>query len=174
MRPDDQVLVARIGAAHGVKGEVRLQSYTQDPMDVAKYTPLAAADGRTFAVLDARPVPSSANVLVVRFAGVADRNAAEALTGLELSVPRSVLGEAGEDEFFHADLIGLAAVGRDGVPLGTVIAVQNYGAGDLLEIAPAHGNTVLVPFTSAAVPEVDVAGGRVVVEAPPGLMDEAP
>ena len=94
--------------------------------------------------------------------------------GTELSVPRSALGETADDEFYHADLIGLAAVTRAGAPLGTIIAVQDYGAGDLIEIAPARGNTVLVPFTEAVVPEVDIANGRVVVEPPPGLVEDAP
>ena len=112
-------------------------------------------------------------MLIVRFDGIADRTAAEGLNGLELSVPRSALGAAAADEFFHADLIGLAAVTPEGTALGTVIAVQNYGAGDLLEIAPPRGNTILVPFTEAAVPEVDVKGGRVVVDPPPGLIEQA-
>jgi 16S rRNA processing protein RimM len=111
-------------------------------------------------------------MLVVRLKGIADRNAAEKLNGLELSVPQDRLPPVEEGEYYHADLIGLTAVTRTGVVLGTVIAVPNYGAGDLLEIAPKTGNTVLVPFSDAAVPEVDVAGGRVVVDPPRGLFDD--
>jgi 16S rRNA processing protein RimM len=171
--PNDRVLVARIGAAHGIKGEVRVASFTADPMDVAAYSPLTSPDGRVFSVKAARPVGKSPTTLIVRFEDVPDRNAAETLNGIELSVPRSALGETAADEFFHADLIGLAAVTTGGAPLGTVIAVQNYGAGDLIEVAPATGNTILIPFTTAAVPEIDVAAGRVVVDPPPGLIEEA-
>jgi 16S rRNA processing protein RimM len=169
----DQVVVARIGGAHGIKGEVRMASFTADPMAVAAYAPLMANDGRTLQIVSARPASSSPGTLVVRFDGIADRTAAEALNGIELSVPRSALGDTADDEFFHADLIGLPACTPDGAALGTVIAVQNYGAGDLIEIAPPRGNTILIPFTHAAVPEIDVAGRRLVVVPPPGLIEEA-
>jgi 16S rRNA processing protein RimM len=169
----DHVVVARIGAAHGIKGEVRLASYTADPLDVAKYAPLTAPDGRVLKLATIRAAGGAPATVIARFAGVDDRTAAEALNGLELSVPRRALGETADDEFFHADLIGLAAITPDGAPLGTVIAVQNYGAGDLIEIAPARGNTILIPFTTAAVPEIDVAAGRLVVDPPPGLLEEA-
>jgi 16S rRNA processing protein RimM len=170
----DQVVVARIGAAHGIKGEVRVTAFTAEPMDVARYAPLTAPDGRTFSVVSARPAGASSPTLVVRFTGVTDRTAAESLNGIELSVPRSALGKTDDDEFYHADLIGLAAVSVAGAALGTVIAVQNYGAGDLIEIAPPRGSPLLVPFTRAAVPEIDVANGRIVVAPPPGLLDDAP
>ena len=167
----DGVLIARIGAAHGIKGEVRVKAYTADPAGIGAYGPLEAPDGRVFEVASLRPAAGpAADMLVVRFKGVADRNAAEALNGLELSVPRDRLPPAGDDEYYHADLVGLSAVTRDGASLGTVVAVQNYGAGDLLEIAPKRGETLLVPFTRAAVPEVDVAGGRVIVDPPEGLL----
>ena len=161
-----RVTVARIGAAHGIKGEVRVKSFTAVPTDIAAYGPLEAADGRRFTVGAARPVGASPDMLVVRFREVADRNAAEALAGLELSVPRERLPAPEADEFYHADLIGLPAVTTSGKVLGTIVAVPNYGAGDLLEIAPATGATLLVPFTRAAVPEIDLAAGRVVVEPP--------
>ena len=102
-------------------------------------------------------------MLVVKFKGVADRNAAEALNGLELSVSRDRLPPAGEEDYYHADLVGLTAVTPDGAELGTVIAVPNYGAGDLLEIAPKRGETLLVPFTRAVVPDVDLSAGRVTI-----------
>lgn len=165
-------LVARIGAAHGIRGEVRVKPFTQHPLDVVAYGPLASADGRVFEIDTARPAAgTSSDMLVVRFKGIEMRNAAEVLNGTELFVPRERLGETTADEYFHADLIGLAAVTTAGEPLGTVIRVQNYGAGDLLEIAPRRGDTLLVPFTRAIVPEVDLAGGRVVIEPPPGLLD---
>jgi 16S rRNA processing protein RimM len=165
-------LVARIGAAHGIRGEVRVKTFTQNPLDVVAYGPLASADGRVFEFDSARPAAgTSPDMLVVRFKGIDTRDAAEALNGTELFVRRDRLGETAADEYFHADLIGLAAVTTAGEPLGTVIRVENYGAGDLLEIAPRRGDTLLVPFTKAFVPEVDLAGGRVVIEPPPGLLD---
>jgi 16S rRNA processing protein RimM len=165
-------LVARIGAAHGIRGEVRVKALTQNPSDVAGYSPLASADGRVFQIETARSAAgTSADMLVVRFTGIDTRNAAEALNGTELFVPRERLGKTEADEYFHADLIGLDAVTTAGKPLGTVVRVENYGAGDLLEIAPRRGDTLLVPFTRAIVPEVDLAGGRVVIEPPPGLLD---
>lgn len=166
------VLVARIGAAHGIKGEVRIKAFTADPAALAGYGPLQAPDGRRFEIETLRPAAgTSPDMLVVRLKGVRDRNAAEALNGLDLLVPRDRLPAPEDDDFYHADLIGLAAVTPDGTSLGTVVAVPNYGAGDLLEIAPKSGATVLVPFTHAVVPEVDIAGGRVVVDPPVGLLD---
>jgi 16S rRNA processing protein RimM len=165
-------LVARIGAAHGIRGEVRVKAFTQNPAELAGYGPLASADGRSFAIDAARPAAgTSPDMLVVQFRGIGTRNAAEALNGLELFVPRERLGQPDADEYFHADLIGLDAVTISGETLGTVIRVENYGAGDLLEIAPRRGETLLVPFTRLVVPEVDLAGGRVVIDPPPGLLD---
>jgi len=172
MSPVRQVVVGQVGAAHGVKGEVRLKSFTQSPMDIAGYAPLTAADGRRFEIEAARPAAGrSSDVLVVRFKGVGDREAAEALNGIQLSVSRDRLPETQEDEFYHADLIGLAATTVSGEVLGTIVAIEDYGAGDILEIAPRRGAPILVPFTQAAVPVVDVAGGRVVVDPPPGLIE---
>jgi len=170
----ERVVIARIGAAHGIKGEVRVKAFTGTPADIASYGALESDDGRRFEVETFRPAAGgSPDMLVVRFRGIADRNQAEALNGIELSVPRERLPEAGPDEFYHADLIGLAAVTADGTALGTVIAVPNYGAGDLLEIVPKRGESILVPFTRTVVPEVDVAGGRVVVDPPEGLIGGA-
>jgi 16S rRNA processing protein RimM len=166
-------LVARIGAAHGIRGEVRVKTFTQSAADVASYGPLASADGRVFGIDAMRPAAgTSPDMLVVQFNGITTRNAAEALNGVELFVPRERMGGTDADEYFHADLIGLAAVTTTGEVLGTVIRVENYGAGDLLEIAPRRGDTLLVPFTKAIVPEVDLGQGRVVIEPPPGLLDD--
>ena len=167
-----RVVVARIGAAHGIKGEVRVKSFTAEPLDLAAYSPLEAADGRRFTIRAARPAGASPDMLVVRFEGIADRNQAEALTGLDLTVPRERLPEPEADEFYHADLIGLDAVTPSGAALGTVVAVPNYGAGDLLEIAPTKGPTLLVPFTRAAVPEIDLSARRVVVDPPAEVGEE--
>ncbi len=170
--PADRVPIARFGAAHGIRGEVRLKSYTADPKAARSYGPLDAVDGRSFVITHVRPAAgTSPDMLVARVEGVTDRNQAELLNGIELTVSRDRLPKPEEDEFYHADLVGLAAVGRDGAELGTVISVQNFGAGNLLEIAPASGQSVLIPFTREAVPEIDIAGGKVVVEPLPGLLD---
>jgi len=168
------VVVAQFGAAHGIKGEVRLKSFTQNPEDVAAYGPLTAADGRVFEIEAIRPAAgsSSPEMFVVRLKGVRDRNAAEKLTRLDLSVPAERLPAPEPEEFYHADLIGLVAFTPEGTEVGTVIAVQNYGAGDLIEIAPPHGQTMLVPFTESAVPEIDLAARRIVV-VPLTFADEA-
>ncbi|MBN8994145.1 MAG: ribosome maturation factor RimM [Rhizobiales bacterium] len=172
--PADAILVAQIGAAHGLKGEVRVKAFTADPQSLKRYSPLAARDGRLLHVEAARPAGASPDMLVVRFRGIADRDAAEALNRTELFVPRDRLpATEGEDEFYHADLIGLAAATIAGEALGTVIAVHNFGAGDILEIAPRRGPTLLVPFTRAIVPTVDIPGRRLTVDPPPGLFDEA-
>lgn len=169
----ERVLVARIGAAHGIKGEVRVKAFTADPADIAAYGPLEAADGRRFEVARLRPAAGPAtDMLVVRFKGVDDRNTAETLNGLDLSIPRERLPPPGDDEYYHADLVGLDAVTTAGEAIGTVIGVHNYGAGDLIEIAPRRGETILVPFTRAVVPEVDIPGRRVVVDPPDGLLPD--
>lgn len=168
------VVVAEFGAPHGIKGEVRLKSFTADPLSVADYGLLEAEDGRAFEIASARPAAgsSSPDMLVVRIKGVSDRNGAEALKGIRLSIPFDRLPPPDEGEYYHADLIGLAAVTEGGELLGTIVGVPNYGAGDLLEIAPPAGPTMLIPFTDAHVPTVDVTGGRVIV-VPPVFDDEA-
>jgi len=160
----NRVCVAQIGAPHGVRGEVRLRSFTEDPMAVARYGPLESEDGsRSFEIESIRPAKGH---LVARLRGVNDRDAAKRLTGTELFVPRERLPAPKEDEFYHADLIGLAAVDGDGNQLGTIVAVHNFGAGDILEIQPAVGAAMLLPFTQAIVPTVDIKRGRVVVVPP--------
>jgi 16S rRNA processing protein RimM len=160
-----RICVARIGAAHGLRGEVRLNSFTADPMAVASYGVLQDADGqRSFEIENCRP---SKGVLIARFKGIADRTAAERLCNVDLYVPRDRLPAPEADEFYHADLIGLSAVGRDGAPVGTVVAIHDFGAGDLLEIAPAGGGpTLMLPFTDTVVPTIDIAGRRLVVVPP--------
>lgn len=162
-----RVCVAEVGAPHGVRGEVRLKPFTADPMAVAAYGPLESEDGaRRFRVLGIRP---AGDMLIARLEGVTDRDAAAALRGQRLYVGRERLPPPEEDEFYHADLIGLAVFDTAGRCLGKVTAVQNFGAGDLIEIAPAAGGPgVLLPFTKAAVPKVDIAGGRLVADPPEG------
>ena len=165
----DRIVVAQIGAAHGVRGEVRLFSFTGDPMAVAGYGPLETEDGsQRFEIEAVRPAKDH---LVARLRGVGDSEAAERLRNLKLYVPRSRLPPPDDEEYYHADLIGLAVVGRDGTELGTVVAIQNYGAGDLVEVAlKAGGPTVMLPFTDSVVPVVDIAAGRLVVEPPEDLL----
>jgi 16S rRNA processing protein RimM len=161
----ERVCIAQIGAAHGVRGELRLKSFTEDPLSVTRYGPLETEDGkRRFEIETAR---LAKDMLVVRLKGVADREAAERLTNLRLYVARERLPEPADNEFYYADLVGLAAVTADGTPLGTVKTLHNFGAGDLLEIEPVSGgNTLLLPFTAAVVPVVDIKGGKVVITPP--------
>src|SRR4030081_2001103 len=159
-----QICVARIGAAHGVRGAVKLWTFTEDPLAVKAYGPLATKDGaRQFEVTHAREAKGH---LVATLKGIATREDAERLNGIELYVAREKLPETDEDEYYHADLIGLAAVTTANESLGRVTAIHNFGAGDIIEIAPPSGATMLLPFTNAVVPSVDLAGGRVVIELP--------
>jgi 16S rRNA processing protein RimM len=166
------ICVARIGAAHGVRGAVKLWTFTEDPLAVQAYGPLVTKDGtRQFEVATAREANGH---LVATLKGVATREEAERLNGIELYVARDQLPATDDDEYYHADLIGLAAVTGDDAPLGRVIAIHNFGAGDIIEIAPPHGPTLLLPFTNAVVPTVDLAGGRVVIELPEEIEGDAP
>jgi len=163
-----RVCLGQIGAAHGVRGEVRLRSFTSDPAAIADYGPLETEDGRVLEIETLRPAKDH---FVVRLAGIRDRDAASALTNAKLYVPRERLPQTeSADEFYHADLIGLAAVDQTGRTLGTVVAIHNFGAGDLIEVKPqAGGNTELVPFDVTHAPEVDIASGRIVIHPPEGM-----
>jgi 16S rRNA processing protein RimM len=165
-----QVCVGAIAGAYGVRGEVRLKSFTADPEAVASYGPLATEDGaRRFEVTLLGRVK---NALRVRLSGVRTKEEADALRGTRLYVPRARLPDLPEDEFYHADLIGLEVTDTGGAPLGRVKAVHDHGAGDLLEIlVPGARQTVLLPFTRAAVPTVDLAAGRIVADPPEGLFE---
>src|SRR3569833_161936 len=167
------VCVARIGAAHGVRGAVKLWTFTEDPFAVRSYGLLSSKDGkRQFEVATAR---AAKDHLVATFKGGTTRDEAERLNGVELYVAREKLPATDEGEYYHADLIGLAAVTTDGDALGRVLAIHNFGAGDIIEIAPPKGATMLLPFTNAVVPKVDIAGGRVVIAMPQEIEgDEAP
>jgi 16S rRNA processing protein RimM len=164
------ICVARIGAAHGVRGAVKLWTFTEDPLAVRRYGPLSTKDGkRQFEIAQAR---AAKDHLVATFKGVATRDEAERLNGIELYVARDKLPATAEDEYYHADLIGLAAVTTTGEALGRVLAIHNFGAGDIIEIAPIKGTTLLLPFSNAVVPEVDIKGGRVVIELPQEIEGE--
>ena len=156
------VLMAVIGAAHGIRGEVRVKTFTADPLALGDYGPLFARNDRIFEVAGIRP---QGTVVVVRFKGIGDRNSAEALNGTELFVDRSALPEElEEEEFYHADLVGMTVVDETGAGIGRVSAVQNYGAGDILEIKGPGLDAVLVPFTKAAVPAVDIAARMIRID----------
>ena len=165
------VQMAVIGAAHGIKGELRIKTFTGDPMALGGYGPLYAKDGRAFEIDDIRP---AGDVVVVRFKGIRDRTVAEGLTGTELFVDRSVLPAEEEDEFYHADLLGLTVRDETGADVGKVVAVQNFGGGDILEITFRGRKGVLIPFSQAAVPEVDITGGFITVDTlAAGLVEDA-
>jgi 16S rRNA processing protein RimM len=166
------ICVARIGAAHGVRGAVKLWTFTEDPLAVQRYGPLTTKDGaRQFEVTHAREAKDH---LVATLKGIATREEAERLNGLELYVAREKLPATDDDEYYHADLIGLAAVTSANEPIGRVIAIHNFGAGDIIEIAPLQGSTLLLPFTNAVVPSVDLAAGHVVIELPEEIDGDDP
>jgi 16S rRNA processing protein RimM len=160
---ENPVLMATIGGAQGLRGEVRAKAYTADPTALGDYGHLHSLDGRSFEVLEIR---EAKNVVVVRFRGINDRNAAEALNGLELYVERDNLPdeELEEDEFFYADLEGLEALDDQGVSYGTVTGVFDFGAGDLLELKGPGKRPVLIPFSEASVLEIDLEGGRITID----------
>ncbi len=167
------ICVARIGAAHGVRGAVKLWTFTEDPLAVKRYGPLATKNGaRSFEVATAREAKGH---LVATLKGIATREEAERLNGIELYIAREKLPATDADEYYYADLIGLAAVNAADEPIGRVTAIHNFGAGDIIEIAPPNGATMLLPFTNAVVPTVDLANGRVVIELPAEIEgDEKP
>ncbi len=162
------ILLGVIIGAQGLKGEVKVKTFTDRPENLGAYGALHAPDGRRFVLRHARPV--KADLVVAAIDGVGDRDAAEALKGIELFIARDALPPPDEDEFYHADLIGLSAVDTEGRHLGAVGAVQNFGAGDVIVIAQADGSELLLPFTREIVPEIDIAAGRIVIAAP----DEGP
>jgi 16S rRNA processing protein RimM len=151
---------------------VRIRPFTERPEGIAAYGPVAVPDGRRFAI---EIVAVARGEVTARLEGVTDRDAAQALAGSELSVAADLLPQAAPGEYYHRDLLGLRAETRDGRGLGTVAAVHDFGAGGILEIAGPDGRAAMVPFTREVVPEVDIAGGRIVIDPPPGLLeDETP
>lgn len=161
----DLICIGAIAGAFGVAGEVRLKSFCSEPTDIGAYGPLLSEDGsREFHVTLTRPV---AGGLGARIAGVATKEAADVLRGTSLFVPRDRLPSLPDDEFYHADLIGLDAYDTGGERIGKVSAIHNHGAGDIVEISPIrHKSALLLPFTTAIVPNVDLAAGRIVVNLP--------
>lgn len=170
----DRVLLGRIVGAHGIRGDVTIDTYTAQARDIAAYGPLESEDGaRSFQI---KVVRETAKGVVAHIKTIDDRNAAEALKGTALFVQRARLPAPEEGEFYHADLVGLRVESADGNRLGEVVSVENYGAGDLLELRlDGVRKTELIPFTETFVPDVDIAGGRVVVALPePSAADDKP
>lgn len=165
---EDRITLGQIGGAFGVRGELRLKSFCAEPDAIADYGPFQLDDGREVAtiVLTGRIKGGFS----ARMDGVTTKEQADALKGVRLSVPRSVLPELPDDEFYHSDLIGLEVMDAGGALLGRVKAVHDHGAGDLLEVIPQNGSaTVLLPFTKEAVPTVDLGAGRLIADPPEGL-----
>lgn len=166
----DMICVGRLAGAFGVRGEVRLKSFCADPEAIVDYVPLSTADGREFRQIVLTGQGSGA--YTARVDGITTKEEADALKGADLFAPRDRLPALPDDEYYHADLIGLAVHDTGGALLGTVRAVLNHGAGDLLEVLPPQAQaTVLLPFTLAAVPTVDLAAGRIVADPPEGLFE---
>ena len=164
-----RVCVGVVTGPHGVQGAVRIKSFTEAPEDVARYGPLGDESGaRCF---ELRLIGAGKGVVLARLSGVDDRNQAEALRGQRLYLPRSALPQPDAEEYYHADLIGLEAVLGDGTPVGRVRAIHDFGAGDTLELERPGAPPVMVPFTRAVVPSIELAAGRLVLDPPPGLLD---
>jgi 16S rRNA processing protein RimM len=169
---ENPILMATIGAPQGLRGEVRVRSFTEDPTALGDYGHLRSEDGRVFEILEIREAKT---VVIVRFRGINDRDTAEALNGLELFVERDNLpdDELEDDEFYYADLEGLEAVDKDGNSYGTVTAVHDFGAGDLLELKGPGRRPALIPFSEAAVLEIDLENGKILIDPQAaGLIDD--
>jgi 16S rRNA processing protein RimM len=164
------VCVGIVTGPQGVHGAVRIKSFTEVPEDIARYGPLGDETGRHR--LELHVCGAAKGVLIARLSGVEDRNQAEALRGLRLYLPRAALPQTEAEEYYHADLIGLEAVLGDGTPVGRVRAIHDFGAGDTLELARPGAPPVMVPFTRAVVPVVELAERRLVLDPPPGLLDD--
>ena len=167
---EKRVCVGAVAGAHGVRGAVKIKSFTDNPEDVARYGPLEDESGERQFTL--RLTGAGKGVLIGQLSGITDRNQAEAARGLRLYLPRAALPPTEEDEYYHADLIGLEAVLTDGSVVGPVRAVHDFGAGDTLEIARREAPPLMVPFTRTVVPKIDLAAGQLVIDPPPGLLDE--
>ena len=167
-----RVIVGKFGAPHGVRGEIRLHAFTADPHAIKQFFPLTDAGGtRSFALLGLRHVRDS--VFVAQISGISDRNATELLTNVDLYADRAKFPKLELDEFYAIDLIGLDVFLESGESVGTVLDMVNYGAGDILEIKPPVGDTLLIPFTRVAVPIVDLTNRKVVI-APPIEVEALP
>ena len=167
--PADFVLLGVVTGVRGLKGDLRIKSFTADPEDLGAYGPLWDEAGEVSYRVKVTGVAKGH--LIARIKGVSNRTAAETLKGLKLHISRSALPDPEEDEFYHSDLIGLQAVTTSGEVLGTVSAVEDFGAGDVLEVASGPYKGLVVPFTKEVVPEVDLEKGAVTVDPPDGLLE---
>jgi 16S rRNA processing protein RimM len=168
MSGKDLVCVGAVAGSFGVKGEVRLKSFCAEPAAIGIYAPLSDESGNSYDVKITRTIK---NGLAARLSGISNKETADALKGTRLFAPRDRLPELEDDEFYHADLIGMAVLDTGGTKLGSVKAVLNHGAGDLLEVNTGQG-VVLLPFTLAVVPTVDLAGRRIIVDPPEGSFSD--
>ncbi len=167
--PRDQVLVGVIVGAHGIKGEVKLKSFTSDPLNIGRYGPLQSSSGKQFEIAKLKAAKDD---FIASLKNVNDRNEAEVLKGTELFVAREKLPKLKSHEAYAHDLMGLDVVLESGSKLGKLVAMPNYGAGDLLEVAvDGNSETVLIPFTNAFVPQEDFTSGRITVILPEGYLD---
>lgn len=165
------VVLGVAGAPHGIRGELRIKTFTEDPLAIANYGPLTGSDGSDYRIISVRPAK---NVVVAKLEGVDRREKAEALNGVEFSVSRDTLGEEAlqDDEFFHADLIGLEALDDKGGRYGRVSAIHDFGGGDMLELTMSGRKSLMIPFTEAAVPAINIGQGTIIVEpVAAGLID---
>ena len=168
--PRDQVLVGVIVGAHGIKGEVKLKSFTSDPLSIGRYGPLQSTSGQQFEINRLKPAKDD---FIASLKNVSDRNEAETLKGVELFVSREKLPKLKTHEAYAHDLMGLDVVLENGTTLGKLVAMPNYGAGDLLEVAvDGNSETILIPFTHAFVPQKDFSTGKIIVNLPEGYLDE--
>ena len=165
----NRICIGRIVGVHGVKGLVRINSYTEEPMDIAAYGSVTNEDGERMFELEVQRMVKTQ--VLTKIKGVTDRDAAEALRGMNLFITRDVLPPALDNEFYWEDLEGLRAESINGDPLGNVLSVHDFGAGAMLEVGSSVSETILIPFTEDVVPEVDLSNGRVVIDAPAGLLN---
>ncbi len=161
MSSDELVRIGRIAAAHGIRGEVKIRCFTEVPEDVSTYGALRDGEGRAVTLSDIRPAKGP--FVIARVKNVADRNAAESLVGRDLYVPQDALPPPEDEEWYYSDLVGLSAFDPEDRSLGTVVAVYDFGAGDLIEIAPPAGKPFMVPFTAACAPDINVADGTITI-----------
>ena len=170
-RAPKRVCLGVITGPHGVQGAVRIKSFTEEPERIAHYGPLTDETGDRW--FEPQVIGAAKGVVIARLSGVENRDQAEALRGLRFHLPRAALPQPEAEEYYHADLIGLEAVLVDGTPVGRVRAIYDFGAGDTLELARPGGPPIVVPFTRAVVPSIELAAGRLVLDPPPGLLDES-
>jgi len=164
----DRLAIGAIAGAHGVRGQFKVKPFTAAPRDIAAYGPVLA--GERHLTLSVKGVTAN-GLVIVAAAEITDRDAAQALRGTELTVARDRLPDPDGDEIYHADLIGLVAKSPDGTVLGRIVALHDFGAGEIVEVKPSKGASMMLPFAPEFVPEIDLDSGRVIIDPPEGLLD---